>query len=210
MPAPSPGATSSTNEGLFQRSYCSASMKTGQPSISSRRRSFGPTRSSPSAKHIGELPSQQPPDWKNISGPCSARRRRSAARAASVATILRAGSACIALEEPERLRVVGDEHALRLRVVVEHHLVVLAPDPGHLVATERGVCRIEVVAVRPHAACLDAAAHAERPARVAGPDARAETVERVVRDLERLLLALERGHREHGAEDLLLEDPHVV
>ena len=84
----------------------------------------------PSGKHIGELPSQQPPDWKNISGPCSALRRPISASADSVATTLGEGSACIGLEEPERLRVVGDELALRLGVVVEHHLVVLTPHPG--------------------------------------------------------------------------------
>ena len=55
----------------------------------------GPSRSSPSVKHIGELPSQQPPDWKNISGPCSSRRRPISATAASVATILGARSASI-------------------------------------------------------------------------------------------------------------------
>ena len=34
-------------------------------------RSFGPTSSSPSRRQIGELPSQQPPDWRSISGPCA-------------------------------------------------------------------------------------------------------------------------------------------
>ena len=88
--------------------------------------------------------------------------------------------------------------------------MVLAPDARDLVAAEGRVRGIEVVAVRPDTARLDAAAHAERLARVARPDAGAEAVHRVVRDLERLLLGLERRHREHGAEDLLLEDPHLV
>ena len=35
-------------------------------------------------KHIGADPSQQPPDWWNISGPCCARRRRSTAAASGV------------------------------------------------------------------------------------------------------------------------------
>jgi hypothetical protein len=37
--------------------------------------------------------------------------------------------AAVVSEEAERLGVVADEQALRLRVVVEHHAVVLAPDP---------------------------------------------------------------------------------
>src|SRR6188768_1059919 len=121
-----------------------------------------------------------------------------------------AGAAAFSSEQPEGLRVVADQQALRLRVVVEHHLVVLPPDARDLVAAEGRVSRVEVVAVRPHAPGLDAAAHAERLARVPRPHARAEAVERVVRDLERVVLALERRHREHRAEDLLLEDPHLV
>jgi hypothetical protein len=94
--------------------------------------------------------------------------------------------------------------------VVEHHLVVLAPDAGRLVAAEGRVRRVVVVAVGPYAPGLDRAAHAEGARAVAGPHAGAKAVERVVGDLQRLGLVLERGHREHRAEDLLLEDAHVV
>ena len=88
--------------------------------------------------------------------------------------------------------------------------MVLAADAGGLVAAERGVGRVLVVAVGPHAAGLDRAAHPVGPVGVARPDAGAEAVERVVGDLERLGVVGERGHREHRAEDLLLEDPHLV
>src|SRR5579871_4321234 len=64
------------------------------------------------------------------------------------------------LEEAERLRTIADENVLRLLIVVEHHLVRLAPDARLLVAAERGVCGIEVVAVGPNAARLDPAPHA--------------------------------------------------
>src|SRR5512133_828602 len=164
---------------------------------------------SPAWRQIGELPSQQPPDCTSISGPCFAVRRSIAASAASVATTCTATAPRL-LEQPERLRVVADEQALRLRVVVEHHLVVLTSDARDFVAAEGRVRGIEVVAVRPHTAGLDAAAHAERLARVTCPHTRAEAVHRVVCNLERLGLVAERGHREHGTEDLLLEDPHLV
>src|SRR5207342_726373 len=78
-------------------------------------------------------------------------------------------SRAVASEEAERVGVVGDQQALGLAVVVEHHAVVLAADAGVLVAAERGVGGVEVVAVGPHAAGLDAAAHAERAAGVACP-----------------------------------------
>ena len=43
-----------------------------------------PLRNIPTGKHIGELPSQHPPDWWNISGPCSSLILRSMPAAASV------------------------------------------------------------------------------------------------------------------------------
>src|SRR5438067_11126819 len=114
------------------------------------------------------------------------------------------------LEEPEWIRVIADQHTLGLRVVLEHHAVVLTADAGRLVAAERRVCRVLVVAVGPHPAGLDCAAHAERAAAVARPHAGSESVQRVVCDLESLLLGAERRHREHGPEDLLLEHAHLV
>ena len=70
------------------------------------------------------------------------------------------GDALHASEEPELLRAVADEQILGLLVVVEHHLVILAADARLLVAAERRVRRVGVVAVGPHAAGLDGAAHA--------------------------------------------------
>ena len=51
-----------------------------------------------------------------------------------------------------------------------------APDTGVLVAAERGVRRVQVVAVGPHAARFDSAAHTVGTVDVAGPQpgARAE------------------------------------
>src|SRR6185503_10707410 len=75
---------------------------------------------------------------------------------------------------------------------------------------ERRVRRVEVVAVGPHAAGLDAAAHAVGRVAVARPNAGAEAVERVVGHGERFGLGLELRHRQNRAEDLLLEDAHLV
>src|SRR3984957_17919405 len=113
-------------------------------------------------------------------------------------------------EEAELLRAVADQHVLRLLVVVEHHLVVLAPDAGLLVATERRVCRGGMEAVCPDATGLDRAAEAVAAVRVPAPYASAEAVERIDGDRERLFVGLERRHRNHRAEDLLLEDAHLV
>src|SRR3954468_4321084 len=166
--------------------------------MSPRWRSPSPSRRLPRGKHIGALPSQQPPDWWNISAPWRACRRAMSASAASVATTCATAGTpssmpCAVMasprwrmeeaprkarrpawsnrtrrsEEPECLLAVGHQQVLRLLVVVQHHLVVLAPDARLLVAAEGRVRRVRVVAVRPHAARLDATAHAERGVHVA-------------------------------------------
>ena len=111
------------------------------------------------------------------------RRRGCANRRRTIASRVEAGPS---LKEPHRVLVVADQQALGLRVVLEHHPVVLAADAGALVAAERGVRRVLVVAVGPHAPGLDRAAHPERAAAVTRPHAGAEPVQRVVGDLERL------------------------
>jgi ParB family chromosome partitioning protein len=88
--------------------------------------------------------------------------------------------------------------------------VVLPADAGDLVTTERCACRVLVVAVRPDATGLDLAAHLVCPCAVARPDAGAQAVEGVVGDRQRVLVVFEGGDRQHRAEDLLLEHPHLV
>ena len=94
--------------------------------------------------------------------------------------------------------------------MVQHHLVVFATDARLLVATEGGVSRVLVVAVGPHAAGLDGAAHAVGDVAVAAPDAGAEAVQGVVGDFEGFGFVLEGGHGEHRPEDFFLEDAHLV
>src|SRR3954451_17237604 len=107
-------------------------MTTGAPAISPSSVSWGPAGRSAARRHIGELPSQQPPDRWITSGPCRSRRRSTRSSAAVVAVTL----GVIGSEEAERLRVVGHQQVLRLAVVVEHHPVVLAADARVLVAAE--------------------------------------------------------------------------
>src|SRR6476619_3408124 len=156
---------------------------------------------------MGELPSQQPADWWNIRSPCAALSWRSTVIASGVIPT-RATTSW--LEEAKFLGAVADEHVLRLLVVIHHHAMVLAPDARLLVAAERGVRRVQVIAVGPHPSRLDRATHPVARVGVAAPQARAKAVQRVVRDGERIILGLELRHRYHRPEDLLLEHPHLV
>src|SRR6516162_2251724 len=143
---------------------------------------------------MGALPSQQPPDWWNSRSPCSFRRVAMTCAAASVsrtrstmvcdptrcATSREGGRAgrrrAAASEETQWLRAVADEQVLGLLVVVQHHLVVLAPDAGLLIAAKGRVRGIEVIAVDPDAARLDRASEPIGAVDVARPDSGAEAV----------------------------------
>src|SRR5690554_7499433 len=63
------------------------------------------------------------------------------------------------LEEAQRAGAIADQQVFGLLVVVQNHLVGFATHAGLLVTTEGGVRRVQMVAVGPHAAGLDAAAH---------------------------------------------------
>ena len=82
-----------------------------------------------------------------MSLPCLAVRRSIASSAASVATIRSAIALLLGSEEAERLGVIADQQALGLAVVLEHHLVVLAADARGVVAAERRVGGVLVLAV---------------------------------------------------------------
>src|SRR3954469_12511316 len=94
--------------------------------------------------------------------------------------------------------------------MIQHHLVCLAADTGLLVTTECRVRGIRVVTVRPDTARLDTPAKAVCLVYVTGPDTGPEAVQRVVRDFHCLLGRIERGHRHHRPENLLLEHTHLV
>src|SRR5687768_2126114 len=94
-------------------------------------------------------------------------------------------------EEAEGLAAVADQEVLGLLVVVEHHLVRFATDARLLVATEGGMSRIGMVAVRPDATRLDGATEPIGAIAVAGPHAGAEAIEGVVRNRQGVVLVLE-------------------
>src|SRR4051794_31117589 len=108
-------------------------------------------------------------------------------------------------EEPQCFGRIADQQVLRLLIVIQHHLVGLAADPELFVSSERRVRGIGVITVRPDATGLDCAAHAVARVGIAGPHAGTETVQCVVRNLQRLTLILESGDRYDWPEDLLLE-----
>src|ERR1700682_1878396 len=87
-------------------------------------------------------------------------------------------------EEPLRLIAIGDEQVFGLLVVVEHHLVVLAADARLLVAAERRMGRVQVVAVGPHPAGLDIAPGPVSGIAVAAPHPGPQPVEGVVGDAD--------------------------
>ncbi len=85
-----------------------------------------------------------------------------------------------------------------------------APDARLLIAAERSMCRIGVIAVGPYAPGLNAAPHLIGQIAVAAPDAGAEAILRIVSDFQRLLHGFKGGYRQHWAKDLLLKDAHIV
>ena len=114
------------------------------------------------------------------------------------------------LKQPGLFLCVGDEQVLRLLVVVEHHEVVFAPDAGLLISTESGMRRVGVVLVDPHATSLNGAPGTVGGVAVARPHTGTESVDGVVGDGDGLIKILKGSYRQDGAEDLLLEDTHVV
>src|ERR1700733_15909634 len=66
------------------------------------------------------------------------------------------------LKEAQRLSAVADQHVLGLLIMIQHHLVRLTADARLLVAADRRVRRIGVIAVGPYAPGLDAAAKTVR------------------------------------------------
>jgi hypothetical protein len=141
----------------------------------------------------------------------------------------------IALEEAKLVLVVGDEHVLGLSVGVEHHLVGLTAVSGLLVSTEGSVSGVQVVAVHPHTASLNGTRHLvlysvrqyQKPQirkyfraenqnipyqlmSITSEHTSTQAKRGIVGNGNSLLHSLEGGHGHHGAEDLLLEDSHVV
>src|SRR6516165_4397618 len=86
----------------------------------------------------------------------------------------------------------------------------LTSDARLLVTTKRRVGGVGVIAVGPDASSLNGAAHAIAGIRIARPHSGTQAIERIVSDLQRFALILEGRDRHNRAENLLLEDAHLV
>src|SRR5450631_368725 len=114
------------------------------------------------------------------------------------------------LEKSKRLRAVAHQHVLGLLVMIKHHFVRFSADTGFLVSAEGRVRGIGMVAIGPYASGLDAPPEPIGKIEITGPNARTQPVHRVVGNLQRLIRCVEYRHRHHGAENLLLEYPHLI
>src|SRR3990167_7955878 len=106
--------------------------------MSPRHTSRLPMRKSPTAKHMGAEPSQQPPLWWNSSAPCLARNWSTTARAASVMASRSQNSVMPkpTSEEAHFFLGVGNQHVFGVAVMVQHNMVVFTADTGFLVAAK--------------------------------------------------------------------------
>ena len=86
----------------------------------------------------------------------------------------------------------------------------LPAEAGLLEPAERHQRERRVAAVDGDAAGAHPAGDREAARVVAGPHAARQAVAGVVGDADRVVLAVERDERQHGAEDLLAGDPHAV
>src|SRR5580700_6497306 len=94
-------------------------------------------------------------------------------------------------------------HAFLLEELFEPELAELATVAGLLVAAERGH-RIEVATVDVDLARADSARDPLGVLDVRRPDSTGQTVDRIVRDADRVLLAIVRNDAEDWPEDLFL------
>src|SRR5689334_18527641 len=108
---------------------------------------------------------------------------------------------------PFRRRVEAEDR-LRLEELLHARPTPLATIPGLLVSTERSV-EVTRCAVEVDAAGADAPRHASRPLVAAG-DAAGESERRIVGDAHGVVVVLVADDDEHGPEDLLAGDRHVV
>src|SRR5262249_25491775 len=99
------------------------------------------------------------------------------------------------LKEAKRFWTIAHQKVLGLLIMIEHHLMGLAPNARLLVAAERGMRRIEVIAVSPHPSSLNSPAKAVGAVAIARPKASAKPIKRIVGDRKGVFLAIKRCHR---------------
>src|SRR5712692_4146735 len=106
--------------------------------------------------------------------------------------------------------LVAQEDALDLAVGLKGRHPQLAAEAALLDAAERSLEEDATAAVDREDAGLQGAGHTQGAAEVAGPERAGEAVEAGVGDRDRFFLAVERNRDDHGTEDLLACDAHVV
>src|SRR5262249_53404039 len=133
----------------------------------------------------------------------------SCSRTSSAASYVRPGFPPPSYEDFTSRSADVDPDRLPVGELVERVNRLFAAEARLLEAAERrrDVARVE--RVDPDDASPDRSGIAVSLADVTRPDCRREAVDRVVGDLERVLVLGEADRRQHRPEDLLLRDPHV-
>src|SRR3954470_19326689 len=202
--------TTPSSAGYSARRYSGA--YTGTPSTSPTCSLSGPGQKS--SYRNGAVDSQHPVPIVNTSSPRRSRFALSTMRAAASVpvTFIRSDVGAQSTEVQVAVAVGGGvlPHVLDLAVLVVAEVAELATDTRLLVATKGLRRRDHVVVVHPHGAGTHCRRDAVRAVEVLRPDAAAEPVDRVVRDLDRLVVGVEGDHAQHRPEDLLLRDLHRV
>src|SRR6185436_7483930 len=110
---------------------------------------------------------------------------------------------------PMAVQLEVDRHVLRLEVLLDSFRAALAPESRVLDPSERCSRVGHQAAVEPHHAGLEALDHLESALHVAGEDVGDKSELRRICRGDRLVVALERGHRSDRTEHLLAEDARV-
>src|SRR6185312_4212044 len=103
-----------------------------------------------------------------------------------------------------------DPDRLDVEILLDMLLAGLAAIAAHLVAAERHRRVHCLIAVHPDRAGAQRLCDLVRLADIGGPDAAAEAKGRGIGALDQFVGILERDRGDHGAEDFLLRDPHIV
>src|SRR4051794_22495486 len=124
----------------------------------------------------------------------------------TTATLPASRPAGSAMSSPRAMSAGRDEHVLGLGERQRCIRSELTAEAGGLEPAERSPVAHRRVGVDGKVSCLDASADADGAADVPRPDRAGQPELGVVRDANGVFLVVERHHRDHGAEDLLVQD----
>src|SRR4051812_41492050 len=124
----------------------------------------------------------------------------------TTATLPASRPAGSAMSSPRTMSAGRDEHVLGLGERQRRVRSELTAEAGGLEPAERRPVAHRRVGVDGKVSCLDASADADGAADIPRPDRAGQPELGVVRDADGVFLVVERHHRDHGAEDLLVQD----